>query len=184
MMTPSVAPLVLGYAAVGRTARGGAPFAATAWFASGYAASWTLFALAAAAVQWALQRAALLTATMSTAARPLGAAILIAAGVYQWTRLKAVCLTHCRSPRAFLQHNDGFRPDAPGAFAMGLHHGSYCVGCCWVLMALLFVGGVMNAAWIALLTALVLAEKVVPQGRLVARAAGVLLLAGGIWTAV
>ena len=182
LMTPSAAPLVLLYAAVGRKARiDGAPFAATAWFASGYLASWTLFALAATAVQWALQRAALLTAMMATAARPLSAVILIAAGVYQWTRLKDLCLTQCQSPLGFLQVHGGFRPDASGACLLGLRHGTYCVGCCWVLMALLFVGGVMNVVWIALLSSLVLAEKATRHGRAIARAAGVALVVGGVW---
>jgi predicted metal-binding membrane protein len=109
----------------------------------------------------------------------LGGVVLIAAGVYQWSPLKDVCLAQCQSPIGFLMRYGGFRADLPGCLLMGLRHGAYCIGCCWVLMALLFVGGVMNVLWIALLALLVLLEKLVPFGRWIARAAGVACVAAG-----
>src|SRR5581483_10975153 len=110
-----------------------------------------------------------------------GGIVLIAAGIYQWTPLKEVCLVQCQSPFHFLMRHGGFRSDAPGCVLLGLRHGGYCIGCCWVLMALLFVGGVMNVLWIALLALLVLMEKVTPIGRWIARAAGAACVAAGIW---
>jgi predicted metal-binding membrane protein len=181
MMTPSASPLVLLYARVGRQAASeGKAFAATGWFAAGYLFSWVLFSLAATASQWLLERAAVLSPAVMTVSRPAGAIVLIAAGVYQWSSLKNACLTHCQSPLVFLQHHGGFRRTASGSFTLGLHHGLYCVGCCWTLMALLFVGGVMNVAWIAGLAILVLLEKVTPFGRTIARVAGVALVIGGV----
>lgn len=182
MMTPSAAPLILLYARVGRqAARDGKSFAATGWFAAGYLLAWVAFALVATLAQWALQRAALLSVEMTTVSRTAGAVVLVLAGIYQWSSFKDVCLAHCQSPLTFLQQHGGFRRDARGSLALGLHHGAYCVGCCWVLMALLFVGGVMNLTWIAGLSVLVLLEKVIPAGRTVTRAAGVALIAAGAW---
>jgi len=111
----------------------------------------------------------------------LGGGVLIAAGIYQWTPLKDVCLAKCQSPFLFIQQLGGFRRDVIGSLLLGVRHGGYCVGCCWVLMALLFVGGVMNVLWIALLALLVLLEKLLPSGRWIARAAGVAFLAVGVW---
>jgi predicted metal-binding membrane protein len=182
MMTPSAAPLVLLYARVGRqSAEAGRPLASAGWFVAGYLAAWTLFSIAATFAQWGLEQAALLTPMMRTASEPLGGAVLVLAGLYQWSTLKASCLAHCRSPLAFLQEHGGFRREAGGAFRLGLHHGVYCVGCCWMLMALLFVGGVMNVLWIAGLAVLVLVEKATPVGRTIARVAGAVLLAAGAW---
>jgi predicted metal-binding membrane protein len=123
----------------------------------------------------------LLDSTMTSASKALGGAVLIAAGIYQWTLLKDVCLAKCQSPFLFIQQLGGFRRDAAGATLLGLRHGAYCVGCCWVLMALLFVGGVMNVLWIALLALLVLLEKLLPFGRWIARVAGVAFLVAGVW---
>src|SRR5437016_1890434 len=106
---------------------------------------------------------------------------LIAAGVYQWQPLKEGCLVQCQSPFMFLMRHGGFRADVRGCMLLGLRHGCYCVGCCWVLMALLFVGGVMNVLWIAFLSLLVLLEKLTPYGRSVARVAGVACVAAGAW---
>ena len=105
--------------------------------------------------------------------------MLIAAGIYQWTPLKDVCLTQCQSPFQFLMRYGGFRGDVPGCLLLGLRHGAYCVGCCWFLMALLFVGGVMNVLWIALLALLVLLEKLTPYGRWVGRVVGIACVAAG-----
>jgi len=182
MMMPSAAPMILIYARVGRQAAvQGKPFAASGWFAGGYLAAWTVFSLVATSAQWALERAALLTPMMESASNKLGAAVLISAGVYQWAPLKDACLSHCRSPLLFIQRHGGFHREPLGALTLGFRHGIYCIGCCWALMALLFVGGVMNLFWIATLAILVLLEKVVPFGRIFARAAGLAFIAGGVW---
>jgi predicted metal-binding membrane protein len=182
MMTPSAAPMILMYARAGRQAAvAGTPLAATGWFAAGYFFAWTGFSLVATTVQWALERAALLDATMASASDALGALVLIVAGAYQWTPLKDVCLAQCQTPLLFLMRHGGFRRDAAGCSLLGLRHGAYCVGCCWVLMALLLVGGVMNVLWIALLALLVLLEKLTSFGRLIARFAGTALIAAGAW---
>jgi predicted metal-binding membrane protein len=181
MMTPSVAPIVLIYVRIGRQAAGKTPsVAASAWFVLGYLLAWTAFALAATSAQWTLERAALLTPMMESASTMLGAMVLIVAGLYQWTPLKDACLSHCQTPLGFFIRF-GFRGEANGALALGFRHGLYCVGCCWAVMALLFVAGVMNLFWIAVLSALVLAEKVVPSGRLLSRLAGLVFIADGFW---
>ncbi len=182
MMTPSVAPMILLYAAVGRkAAAGGAAFASAAWFLAGYLAVWTLFSAMATAAQWGLTQAALLTPAMAASSARLGGAVLIAAGAYQWTPAKETCLKACQAPISFLAAHGGFRGDAAGAARLGVRHGLYCLGCCFVLMALLFVGGVMNILWIAGLTVLVLLEKLVPAGRLASRLSGALMVAAGLW---
>ncbi len=182
MMAPTAAPMILMYARVGRQGTmAGKPLAATGWFAAGYVLAWIGFSLAATLVQWIMEREALLDPRMASASTTLGAVVLIAAGVYQWTPLKDVCLTQCQSPFGFLMRHGGFRGDVPGCLGLGLRHGAYCVGCCWVLMALLFVVGVMNVLWIALLALLVLVEKLTPWGRWVARTAGIACVAAGVW---
>jgi predicted metal-binding membrane protein len=115
---------------------------------------------------------------MVTTSPLLGGVLLVAAGVFQWTRLKAACLVHCRSPLSFIVTS--WREGRGGAFRMGLHHGLYCLGCCWLLMALLFVAGVMNLLWVAAIAAAVLVEKVIPRGDILSRLAGVALVAAGL----
>jgi predicted metal-binding membrane protein len=182
MMTPSAAPMILIYAQVGRQASTqGKPFAPTGWFVAGYLMAWTGFAFVATAAQWALDRVALLDPMMASASRTLGGLVLIAAGTYQWAPLKDMCLAQCQSPLVFIQRQGGFRGGPRGSLALGLRHGAYCIGCCWVLMALLFVGGVMNVLWIAAISAFVLVEKVVPAGRLISRVAGLGFIAAGAW---
>jgi len=182
MMAPSAAPMILMYARVGRHSKAeGKPFAATGWFATGYFLAWFGFSLAATFVQWVIERAALLDSRMASASKLFGAIVLIAAGVYQWTPLKDVCLAQCQTPFNFLIPHGGFRSDLKGCLLLGLRHGGYCVGCCWVLMALLFVSGVMNVLWIALLALLVLLEKLTPIGRWIARSAGIGCVAVGAW---
>jgi predicted metal-binding membrane protein len=107
--------------------------------------------------------------------------VFIIAGLYQWTRLNDLCLAQCQRPFAFIISHGGYRRDVPGSVILGLRHGAYCVGCCWTLMALLLVGGVMNVLWIALLALLAFLEKVTSMGRLIARLAGIVLIAGGAW---
>ncbi|MFD1329246.1 DUF2182 domain-containing protein [Mycoplana ramosa] len=182
MMLPSAAPMLLLYARVGRHAEAqGTPFAATGIFGAGYLAAWSLFSLAATFGQWLLERSLLLTPMMESSSTVLSGVTLIIAGIYQWTPLKHACLSKCRAPVAFLQAAGGFRRDPAGAFAMGVQHGAYCVGCCWPLMLLLFVGGVMNILWIAAIAIFVLAEKVVPGGDRIGRIAGALLIGAGAW---
>jgi predicted metal-binding membrane protein len=182
MMAPSAAPMILMYARVGRQGRAeGKPLAATGWFAAGYFVVWIGFSLAATTVQWGFERATMLDSQMASVSNALGGTVLILAGVYQWTPLKDVCLAQCQSPLGFLMRHGGFRGDVAGCLLLGIRHGGYCVGCCWLLMTLLFVGGVMNVLWIALLALLVLAEKVAPFGRWVARAAGVACVGAGAW---
>ncbi|GAC1370388.1 MAG: DUF2182 domain-containing protein [Aquirhabdus sp.] len=180
MMTPSAAPMLLLYARVGRQARlQNYPFAATGWFAVGYLFMWVFFALIATGAQWQLERAALLTPMLASASHVFGGILLIAAGIYQWLAIKDACLTQCQSPLTFIQQHGGFSATQRGALKLGLRHGLYCVGCCWALMLLLFVGGVMNILWIAGLTVLILLEKVVPTGRLIPRIVGLLLIGLG-----
>ena len=179
MMTPSVAPMVLLYAGVARSARkSGKVFAPTAWFVAGYLLVWTVFSALVTLVQWRLHAATLLSPRMVSTSPIFGGAMLIAAGIFQFTPLKHACLAHCRTPLQFLMTN--WREGYAGALKMGLQHGIACTGCCWLLMVLLFVGGVMNFAWIALLMILVLLEKIVPRAIILTRASGLLMiLAGG-----
>jgi len=181
MMLPTAAPIILLYARIGRQAQAEhRPFAATGWFAGGYLLAWAGFSLLVTMLQAALSRAALLTPGMASANDMLGAAILIAAGIYQWLSLKERCLASCRSPLSFLQHHGGFKGQALPSLGLGLRHGLYCIGCCWALMLLLFAGGVMNIAWIACLAILVLLEKVLSEGRNVSRMVGAVLIIGGL----
>ena len=161
MMLPSATPMTLLYAGMVRKAeRQGTPMAPITLFVVGYIAMWGVFSLGATFVQWVLHEAAMLSPMMKTKNPILGAGLFIVAGVYQLTPWKAVCLDHCRSPVHFLSEH--WRPGAYGAFRLGLHHGAFCLGCCWALMGLLFVGGVMNLLWIAAITIFVLLEKVLP----------------------
>ena len=183
MMLPSAAPMILLYAAVSRRQRRrGHVFAPTGVFAAGYVVAWTAFSLAATALQGALEQAALLSPMMAATSPYLGGALLVAAGVYQWMPLKHACLENCRAPAEFLSRS--WRNGTGGAIAMGVHHGAYCVGCCWVLMGLLFVAGVMNLLWVAAITAFVLIEKIAPGGHRFARAAGVLFVAAGVYMTI
>jgi len=182
MMVPSAAPMILMYARAGRQGKvTGKPLAATGWFAAGYFLAWAGFSLAATVVQWILERTALLNPSMASANVLLGAVVLIAAGIYQWTPIKNACLAQCQSPFRFLMSHGGFSSTPLGCIRLGFFHGSYCVGCCWILMALLFVVGVMNVLWIALLALLVLLEKLTPWGRWIARTAGAVCIVAGAW---
>ncbi|MGH7948195.1 MAG: DUF2182 domain-containing protein [Candidatus Binataceae bacterium] len=180
MMTPSAAPTITMYARIAKANAVARPW--YVWiFLTGYTAAWTLFSALATAVQYYLQCSEVVSDALR--AKPLlGAAILAAAGVYQFTSLKNVCLAHCRSPLSFFLSE--WRDGARGAYMMGLRHGMFCAGCCWMLMALLFVAGVMNLAWVGAISIFVLVEKAAPGGRLVPAAAGVLLIASGAAVAV
>ena len=180
MMLPGAAPMILVFATINRRRRAQArPYAPTALFAAGYLLAWGGFSVAATLAQWGLERAALLSPMdMTATSARLGGLLFLAAGLYQLTPLKQACLLVCRSPFDFVVNH--WRDGAAGALRMGLSHGLYCLGCCWILMALLFAGGVMNLLWVAVLAAVVLIEKLFPLGVWMARIGGVLLAAYGI----
>ncbi|HXK21763.1 MAG TPA: DUF2182 domain-containing protein [Myxococcota bacterium] len=186
MMLPSAAPMSLLFASVARKAAAQGSAVAPAFvFSSGYLAAWTLFSVGATALQWWLERAALLSPMLASASPLFGGGVLVLAGLYQWSPWKDACLDHCRAPAHFFAQH--WRPGAWGAFRMGLAHGLYCLGCCALLMGLLFVGGVMNLLWVAGITLFVLVEKIAPHGERIARLAGAgMLLAGAtqIWGAL
>lgn len=182
MMTPSAAPMVLLYAQVARQARTlGRAFPPAAWFAGGYLLAWTFFAAVATGAQYGLERAALLSPMMVSTSRYFAGAVLLFVGTYQLTPLKNACLVQCRAPLRFIQNHGGFRPGIGGSLRLGVLHGFYCIGCCWALMALLFVGGVMNVLWIAAIAIVVLAEKLLPGGPWLARLAGMAAVIAGAW---
>ena len=178
MMTPSAAPLVLLVATVERRSSKSSPGACAAAALAGYFAVWSGVSILAALAQWALHDAALLDGPMGRLSPRLAGIVLIAVGIYQWTPMKAICLSHCRSPVETLAHF--WKPGARGAFRLGLHHGFYCLGCCWALMVVLYVTGVMNLVWVALLSILVLAERLLPRGLWLDRIAGSGLVAWGL----
>ena len=181
MMIPSAAPTLLLYTALKR--RGSERASATQLsliFLSGYLLVWGGFSLLATGAQWATEVSDLVDGPMMTlASRPAAGTILVLAGLFQFSSLKTACLTQCSSPAEFLTRHR--RTGRSGALLMGMHHGAYCCGCCWALMALLFVGGIMNLYWIAGIAVYVLAERLVPNPRLFARLTGGLLMTWGIW---
>ena len=154
----------------------GNPFVPTGIFGAGYVIVWGVFSIIATLLQWSLDEAALLSPMMKSSSIWFGAALLIAAGIYQLTPLKRVCLKNCQSPLGFLMHH--WRPGWQGALIMGLKHGAFCLGCCWVLMGLLFFGGVMNLLWIAGLAVFVMIEKIV-AGPWISRCGGLILILWG-----
>lgn len=178
MMVPSAAPTVLLYAAIKRKQETSASPSLQAWiFLGGYLLIWAGFSLVAVLIQWMLERAGLLSMAMASTSAVLGGVILIGAGVYQFTQVKSACLRYCQSPLLFLSLH--WRPGMAGALRMGIEHGGYCVGCCWSLMALLFVTGVMNIVWIAGIAVYVACEKLLPLGRRLSHAVGVALIVFG-----
>ena len=178
MMLPSAAPMLLLFARVNRAQKArDRPYVATGIFAAGYLVAWGGFSALAAGVQWGLEQLDLLS-PMMTANYWLGGAILLAAGAWQLTPIKGVCLRLCRSPLSFIAQK--WRPGRLGAFRMGLEHGAFCLGCCWFLMGLLFFGGIMNLFWIAGLAGFVLLEKTIPMGHWIGRIAGIGVAAWGL----
>jgi predicted metal-binding membrane protein len=175
MMLPSAAPMITAYATSVRSERAQL-HGSTPLFVVGYLAAWSGFAALAAGAQWALHDAALVNAMGVSTSRWLGGLLLVGAGAYQFSGVKDACLSKCRTPLGFLLTS--WRGGRGGAVVMGVHHGSLCIGCCWALMTLLFVLGVMNLWWIALVAAVVLLEKLVPAGALT-RVLGVGLFAWG-----
>lgn len=179
MMLPAAAPVILLAAAVNRKAAPDrAPYASAGWFTLGYLIGWASFSMAAVAVQWGLADHGLLSPMLKSTSPSLAGGLLAAAGLWQFTPLKRACLKHCRSPLDFLtrhRHNGNI-----GGTLTGIRHGAYCLGCCWFLMALLFVGGVMNLFWIAALAIYVWMEKALPRGDGIRRITGAGLLIWGL----
>jgi predicted metal-binding membrane protein len=179
MMLPSAAPTILLFAGLARRRRiQGVPVASATVFALGYLLVWALYATLAAMAQAGLHQVALLSPSMVSASPWLGGGLLIAAGVYQWLPFKNACLSHCRSPLGFLTSE--WREGTWGALVMGARHGTLCVGCCAVLMTLLFVAGVMNLLWVAAIAIFVLLEKVGPGGPALGRATGLVMIVCGV----
>lgn len=179
MMLPSTAPMIATHSRVS-AAKGGTQD--TVFFALGYLVVWTSFSLVAAGLQWGLQGMSLLSHMLVLKSDGFAGMLLILAGIIQWSPLKDMCLTMCRTPVGFFTTH--WRPGRSGALTMGIRHGAFCVGCCWALMALLFVFGVMNLVAIGLLTAVVAAEKLLPHGEKIAKAGGVVLIAWGAYLLV
>ena len=183
MLVPTAAPVILVFARVNRSKRNqGQPFVSTGVFLSGYLAVWAGFALFATLSQWGLHQATLMPSMMGSVTPALGGTLLIAAGIFQWTPLKYVCVNHCRTPMGFIMSE--WREGHSGALGMGLKHGAYCLGCCWFLMGLMFVAGVMNLLWMAAIAAYILLEKVAPTGtraHLVTWATSLVLVGWGAW---
>jgi predicted metal-binding membrane protein len=183
MMVPGATPMIITYTRVHQQRRtAGRATAPTGLFLAGYLAVWTGSGVLAALAQWALHQKALLSSAMGYVDPLAGAAILALAGAFQCSRLKYACLSKCQSPVGFLMKE--WREGATGAFTMGVRHGAFCVGCCWALMLLMFVGGVMSLAWMAGLTLYFLIEKLVPWPRQFSRITGVILMAGGVLVAI
>jgi predicted metal-binding membrane protein len=180
MMLPSASPMILLFARVqSKEKNKGAPFISTSVFAAGYLVMWGVFSVFATSAQWGFERAGLLSAMMTSTSGLFAGLLLLAAGIYQLTPLKHACLRHCRSPIEFIMHH--WRNGPLGAFRMGLDHGVFCLACCWFLMALLFVGGVMNLYWIVGLALFVLLEKTIPVGHWLGSITGIGLSVWGVW---
>jgi predicted metal-binding membrane protein len=180
MMLPSASPMVLLFARIQRSQKvKGAPFVSTSIFAMGYLVTWGVFSMLAASTQWGLERVGLLSTMMVSTSGLFAGVLLLAAGIYQLTPLKHACLKHCRSPLQFITHH--WRHGTFGAFRMGIDHGAFCLACCWFLMALLFVGGVMNLYWIVGLAVFVLLEKTIPAGHWLGSLTGIGLIVWGGW---
>ena len=179
MMLPSAASVSLLFAKINRKVKSAAaPLIPTVLFALGYVVTWGGFRAMAVALRWQLERARLVSPMLETTNLWLGAGLLLAAGLWQSTPMKAACLDRCRTPLSFL--TGGWRAGHWGAFRMGIEHGGWCLGCCWFLMVLLFFGGVMNLYWIAGLAVLVLMEKTFPFGRFLGRMTGTVLVGWGV----
>jgi len=180
MMVPSAAPMILLFALVNRSNRAaGAPAVSVTLFALGYLAAWGGFSLLATAAHWLLDQSGFLSPGMASKSQLLGGLLLVMAGIYQMTPWKHACLRHCRGPMDFITRY--WRPGPAGALQMGLRHGALCVGCCWVVMGLLFYGGVMNLFWIVGIAVLVLLEKLLPAGDRFGYISGIAFIAWGLW---
>jgi predicted metal-binding membrane protein len=179
MMVPSATPMILAFLTVNQSrSKTSRPLVPVGIFLLGYVAVWTAYSAVATLAEWGLHQATLLSTTMAATSPALNGGLFIAAGVFQLTPFKRTCLNCCRSPLSFLMSE--WRDGAAGAFVMGLRHGAYCLGCCWILMALLFVAGVMNLFWVAVIALLVMAEKILPKGEVLGYVTGIALVAAGV----
>jgi predicted metal-binding membrane protein len=183
MMTPSVTPLILLFATVNRKRKQqNRPFVNTAYLIAGYFLVWSVYSLVATSLQWLLQQVSLLNAEMETTSKILGSVILIITGIFQFTPLKQTCLKSCSSPMNFIMQH--WKEGKQGALLMGIKNGLYCVGCCWLLMVLLFFAGVMNLLWVALISLFILIEKISSPVKWIPQLAGICLIAYGIFLLV
>ncbi len=179
MMLPSATPTILLAAALNRRSQSNkAPYGRTAFFTAGYLIAWFIFSVIAVLCQWLLEYSGMMSSMMQNSSRTIAAGLLLMAGIWQYTPIKQACLRHCRSPVHFLTRNR--RPGDIGALVMGLHHGAYCLGCCWFLMGLLFVICIMDVYWIIGLTLFVLIEKLFSKGPLFSQVSGITMIAAGI----
>lgn len=182
VMVPSAMPMLLVLSAVYQNrSLAQTALVRTGVFLAGYLLAWCTFSVLAALAQWSLNAAPLHSFRMATTRSLLEGIFLVAAGMYQFTPLKEVCLSHCRSPHGFLMTE--WREGGSGALIMGVRYGAFCIGCCWLLMSLMLVAGAMSLIWMAILTGLIAIEKVAPAGRWVSRAAGLFLIGWGAWMA-
>ncbi len=180
MMFPAATPMVLMFATVNRQrAEARDPIIPTGFFVLGYLVIWTAYSALATLAQWGLHIAALLSHSLVITSPLVGGLLLFAAGVFQWTPFRDACMSKCRSPLGFIRAE--WREGHRGALIMGLKHGLFCVGCCWLLMVLSFVMGVMNMLWMAVLTAFMVLEKAYPGSQWVSRIVGLILIAWGLW---
>ncbi len=178
MMLPSASPAIVMYSTLARKRKETGSAIAPAWlFTLGYLAVWTAFSALATGLQFGLQEAALLTEMMVLRSAWLSGLLLMAAGIYQWLPIKDACLQKCRAPLQYFMFN--WRPGNAGAFLMGAEHGGFCLGCCWAIMLLLFVAGVMNLLWVAVIAVFVLIEKLIPNGAFVGRFSGLAMIVLG-----
>lgn len=183
MMLPSASPMVLLFARIQRSQKEkGVPFVPTSIFTMGYLVTWGIFSVLAAGAQWGFEHVGLLSAMLVSTSGLFAGIVLLIAGIYQLTPLKHACLKHCQSPLQFIMHH--WRNGTAGAFRMGVEHGAFCLGCCWFLMALLFVGGVMNLYWIVGLAVFVFLEKTIPVGHWLGALTGIGLIVWGGWMLV
>lgn len=180
MMVPSVTPAVFVFSSVyKKRSQYNKPFVSSWVFLLGYLTIWLGFSFVATTIQWILHDTALLSPMMKTTSKILGGLTLIGCGVFQWSSFKYACLKHCRTPLDFLM--DEWREGKSGAYIMGFRHGLYCVACCWFLMLILFLTGVMNLLWVALIALFVVIEKLAPNGFIISRISGVIFIVLGIW---
>jgi predicted metal-binding membrane protein len=182
MMFPAATPMILMFTTVNQR-QGGIqePIIPTGLFVLGYFLVWTAYSALAAMAQYGLHLSALLTHHLVITSPFLGGVLLVGAGVFQWTPFRDACMSKCRSPLGFLMAE--WREGRLGALIMGLKHGAYCVGCCWLLMLLSFVLGIMNMVWMAIVSVFMMVEKAYPGSQWLSRTAGLILVACGLWIA-
>lgn len=183
MMFPAMAPVISLVSAVGRKQRqGGGTATPTAVFIAGYLIIWTLFGLGAFLLSLAVPSIDMAAGGVKSDSAPAAGAILVFAGLYEWSPIKNACLRHCRSPLGTFMRL--WRNGWIGALRLGIVHGAYCLGCCWGLMLVLFAVGLMNLTAMVLLSAIIFAQKVLPYGKYLGRIAGVALVVAGLAVAL